>query len=91
MTVLRARHEQVVSVIVPTAGLRDALRSIENTVVVMQVTPGGASARAGMQPGDVITRINGQGFAGAFDADRIMRTSQSAASVPTTCSARASR
>ena len=42
----------------------------------MQVTPGGASDRAGMLPGDVITRINGQGFSGSLDADRIMRASQ---------------
>ena len=45
-------------------------------MLVVQVTPGGASDRAGMLPGDVITRINGQGFSGALDADRIMRTSQ---------------
>jgi serine phosphatase RsbU (regulator of sigma subunit) len=76
VTALRARARQVVSVVVPTAGLMDALRSINNTVVVVQVTPGGASDRAGMLPGDVITRINGQGFAGSFDADRVMRAAQ---------------
>ncbi len=75
-TVLRARAGQVVSVVVPTAQLEDALRSIDNTVLVIQVTPGGASDRAGMLPGDVITRINGQGFLGSLDADRIMRASQ---------------
>ncbi|BCS35755.1 hypothetical protein TBR22_A49890 [Luteitalea sp. TBR-22] len=76
VTVLRARLKQVVSVVVPAAELREAIRSIENTVLVMQVTPGGASDLAGMLPGDVITRINGEGFAGSADADRIMRTSQ---------------
>ena len=74
--VFRARRGQVLSVVVPSAALIDALRSIDNTVLVVQVTPGGASDRAGMLPGDVITRINGQGFSGALDADRIMRTSQ---------------
>ncbi|NNC09844.1 PDZ domain-containing protein, partial [Corallococcus exiguus] len=72
-TVLRARQQQTLSVVVPAVELLDALRSIENTVVVMQVTQGGASDRAGMKPGDVITRINGEGFAGSLDADRIMR------------------
>jgi len=74
-TVLRARAGQVVSVVVPAMPLEDATRSISNTVLVLQVTPGGASDRAGMLPGDVITRINGQGFSGTLDADRIMRAS----------------
>lgn len=76
VTAFRARTSQMVAVTVPAAPLADALRSINNTVIVVQVTPGGASDRAGMLPGDVITRINGQGFAGAIDADRIMRLSQ---------------
>ncbi len=75
-TALRARSSQVISVVVPARELLDALQSIHNTVVVVQVTPGGASARAGMLPGDVITRINGQGFADATDADRVMRAAQ---------------
>ena len=74
--VFRAHKDQVLSVVLPSAALIDALRSIDKTVLVVQVTPGGASDRAGMLPGDVITRINGQGFFGALDADRIMRTSQ---------------
>ncbi|WP_291983105.1 SpoIIE family protein phosphatase [Luteitalea sp.] len=75
-TVFRARVGQVLSVVVPVAQFEDALRSISNTVLVVRVTPGGASDRAGMLPGDVITRINGQGFSGTLDADRIMRASQ---------------
>ncbi len=69
----RARSQQVVAVHVPADALRDAVRSIDNTVLVTSVTSGGASDRAGMLPGDVITRINGQGFWSALDADRIMR------------------
>lgn len=72
----RARTGQALSVVVRTDDLRGAFRSIQNTVLVVQVVPGGASDRAGMLPGDVITRINGQGFASSLDADRIMRTSQ---------------
>lgn len=75
-TVLRARTRETLAVRVRAASLHDAVRSIQSTVLVMAVNPGGASDRAGMLPGDVITRINGQGFASAFDADRIMRMSQ---------------
>lgn len=72
----RARTAQALSVVVRTDDLRGSFRSIQNTVLVVEVTPGGASDRAGMLPGDVITRINGQGFASSLDADRIMRNSQ---------------
>ncbi len=76
VTAFRARESRTIVVEVPTAELRDAVRSIDNTVLVTDVTPGGASDRAGMKPGDLITRINGQGFSSALDADRIMRFSQ---------------
>ncbi len=65
----------LVSVRVPAATLSDVLRSVENTVLVVDVAPGGASDRAGMLVGDVITRINGQGFSTAFEADEVMRQS----------------
>lgn len=55
--------------------LSDALRSIGNTVLVIFVEPGGASDRAGMKPGDVLTRINGQGFSSSLEADGVMRQS----------------
>ncbi len=42
-------------------------------IIVIDVTPGGASDRAGMQPGDYITRINGQQFKTSAEADGIMR------------------
>jgi serine phosphatase RsbU (regulator of sigma subunit) len=47
-----------------------------DAVVVIAVTPGGASDRAGMKVGDVITRINGQTFTSALVADAIMRRGQ---------------
>ena len=72
----RARAHRVVAVNVAAGTLRDAVRSIDNTVLVTDVVPGGASHRAGMLPGDLITRINGQGFSSALDADRVMRASQ---------------
>jgi hypothetical protein len=45
----------------------------ENGVTVISVTKGGASDRAGMQVGDVITRINGKTFENAIEADLILR------------------
>jgi serine phosphatase RsbU (regulator of sigma subunit) len=65
----------LLSVSVPAAPTADALRSIANTVVVFAVTDGGASDRAGMLVGDVITRIDEQGFSSRFEADDIMRQS----------------
>jgi phosphoserine phosphatase RsbU/P len=47
--------------------------SLPSSVVVVAVTPGGASDRAGMNVGDMITRINGQGFRDAQGADLLLR------------------
>jgi len=47
--------------------------SLPASVVVIDVTPGGASDRAGMKVGDMITRINGQGFRDAQGADLLLR------------------
>lgn len=69
------RQDSLLAVRVPAQALSDGLRSIANTVVVVEVTSGGASDRAGMLAGDVITRINGQGFSTAFEADEVMRQS----------------
>lgn len=69
------RNDALLAVRVPAQTLSDALRSIANTVVVVDVTSGGASDRAGMLVGDVITRINGQGFSTAYEADEVMRQS----------------
>jgi serine phosphatase RsbU (regulator of sigma subunit) len=52
------------------------LLDASGTVVVIAVVPGGASDRAGMRPGDVITRINGQTFTTALEADLVMRRGQ---------------
>ncbi len=73
--VYRPGAPHILSVRVPSTVLSDVLRSIENTVLVVDVTPGGASDRAGMLVGDVITRINGQGFSSAYEADEVMRQS----------------
>lgn len=43
------------------------------TALVIEVTAGGASDRAGMKVGDLITKIGGRGFQNVNDADRLMR------------------
>lgn len=56
------------------AALPDSFfRELPPSIYITDVAPGGASDRAGMQVGDVIVRINRQGFRDATDADRIMR------------------
>jgi phosphoserine phosphatase RsbU/P len=66
---------------VPTRLLRNVpLEPIDSTLIVLGVTPGGASDRAGMLVGDIIERINGQKFGNAQEADRILRRAQSGGS-----------
>lgn len=50
-----------------------AFRAIRSSVFVLDVTPNGASDRAGLKVGDLIIRINGQPFKDAQEADRILR------------------
>ena len=55
----------------------DALRELPGIVIVIEVAPGGASDRAGMIVGDLIMRINGEGFETDIQADQILRRAQS--------------
>jgi serine phosphatase RsbU (regulator of sigma subunit) len=50
------------------------VRDIAQGALVTDVTPGGASDRAGMKVGDVIVRIAGQPFKSIFEADARMRS-----------------
>ena len=50
--------------------------TIPSSVFVMDVTPGGASDRAGLKVGDLIYRINGQRFKDAAEGDKILRFAQ---------------
>lgn len=54
----------------------DAIREIQTTVAVTDVTPGGASDRAGMLVGDLIFKINGKTFTTDIEADQILRRAQ---------------
>jgi serine phosphatase RsbU (regulator of sigma subunit) len=49
---------------------------IHDFIAVTDVTPGGASDRAGLKVGDLLFRINGEGFKTALDADLILRRGQ---------------
>lgn len=53
-----------------------SFRTIPSTVFVVDVTPNGASDRAGLKVGDLIYRINGQRFKDEMEADRILRFAQ---------------
>lgn len=46
---------------------------LNSAVYVLSVLPGGASDRAGLKSGDIITKINNKEFRNANDADEIMR------------------
>jgi phosphoserine phosphatase RsbU/P len=49
------------------------LTQVENFVIVTQITPDGASDRAGMRVGDLIIRINNKPFKNAVEADNILQ------------------
>ena len=48
----------------------------QDFIAVTDVTPGGASDRAGLRVGDILFRINGEGFKTALEADLILRRGQ---------------
>ncbi|HXX65361.1 MAG TPA: PDZ domain-containing protein, partial [Bacteroidota bacterium] len=50
---------------------------LKDFICVIDVTPGGASDRAGMKVGDLLVSINGKTFTNAAGADVIMRRGQS--------------
>ena len=54
----------------------DYVRDLQPTALVVDVTPGGASDRAGLRVGDHITRINGREFKNVGEADAILRQGQ---------------
>ena len=59
----------------------DFLKTISASVTVVSIVKDGASDRSGMQVGDVITRINETSFNSAHEADRILRSNPSGATI----------
>ncbi len=53
------------------------LKYLSSAVFVWSVVPGGASSKAGMKDGDVITKINGKPFSDMYEADTYMQKSSS--------------
>lgn len=49
-------------------------RILNSAVLVTNISSGGASDRAGIKVGDIITKINGKTFRSAVEADLIMRS-----------------
>lgn len=75
VVVFRPGQPELLAVYVDPTALSDVIRPVPYTALVVQVTPDGASDRAGMLVGDLIMRINGQGFTGSLEADTVMRQS----------------
>ncbi|MFA6570229.1 MAG: PDZ domain-containing protein, partial [Bacteroidota bacterium] len=46
---------------------------LNSAVLIVSVTKGGASDKAGIRVGDIITKVNGEYFMNAFDADRLLQ------------------
>ncbi len=76
--VLRPSTRTACTFHVTGATLRDSqFVEISRGALVIAVTKGGASDRAGMRMGDIIVRINGDAFANAQEGDVLLRRAQS--------------
>ena len=74
----RASADAYLTFVLRTEELRHgAFTELPPSVIIISVLPGGASDRAGMRVGDVISRINGVGFTDAQDADATLRRGKS--------------
>lgn len=53
------------------------LSYLNKFVIIYQITEGGASDRAGLKVGDIITKVNGKPIDDAIEADRLMKKQKS--------------
>jgi serine phosphatase RsbU (regulator of sigma subunit) len=75
---LRPSRRWTTTLRLPPASVADSLfAEIPKGALVINVTSGGASDRAGMLVGDIIVRINGKEFANAQEGDVLLRSAQS--------------
>ena len=76
--IYRTSADVYVNFVLPTGSLRTGkFMELPPSVIIVSVLPGGASDRAGMRVGDIISRINGVGFTDAQDADATLRRGKS--------------
>ncbi len=76
--VYRAGAGVYLNFVLSTEALRTgSFTEIPPSVIIVSVLPGGASDRAGMHVGDLISRINGVGFTNEQDADATLRRGKS--------------
>ncbi len=67
---------------VPREGYEDFGLKSRAGAVVSQVTPGGAAAKSGMEPGDVITQFNGRPVSKSDDLVKMVVATKPGTSVP---------
>jgi serine protease Do len=67
---------------VPREGFEDFGLRTRAGAIVQQVVPGGAAARAGIEPGDVIVEFNGRPVAKTDDLQKSVMATRPGASVP---------
>lgn len=69
---LMAREE----VLIPTnESVRERLRFISTGAVIISITPGGNSDKAGLEVGDLILKVNGHDFDDIINVERILHSS----------------
>jgi len=74
LNLLRPHLNRTIHISLPRKSLSEYfVKMIPPAVRVIQIEPGGASDRAGMEVGDLIYQIDDQGFVHSFEADYIMR------------------
>jgi len=77
LTVFCFKEQSIKNVFVSKDSLNNIFFvKLSSAAFVTSVSPGGASDRAGLKPGDIITKINGSDFSTVAEADYILRSSR---------------
>jgi serine protease Do len=83
----RVRYPSIGAVVGDVADVPETLRAQvkglpEKGALVRELVPGGGAARAGMKPGDVITKVGGKAVEGASDLVELVSAQKIGAKVP---------